>query len=293
MSKIQIITDSACDISMEQEKELGIEVLPFKIAMGDKSYVSRVDFDNEQFYRMMEEFDGIPATSQITPYEFELLYNKKYEEGYTDIVLILINSEGSATYSNAVMAKNQFYDEHPEAEEKLRIHTFDGKSYNAGYGWAVLGAAKMVQEGKTMEEIIPYIEDQLSKKKIYFGMYSLKYAAKSGRIPSAAAFVGEAIGLKPIMMLWDHEIVTANKVRGEKKLMTTMVNMVADDIEENAPYGVLYGDDKSLADEITEKLTEKLGYPPEQYYQVGAAVAVNAGARVVGVVFDSKDRTSK
>lgn len=293
MEKIKIITDSASDISVEQEKNLNIGMLPFKIAMGDKSYVSRIDIDNEGFYRLLEEFDGIPATSQITPFEFEELYNKYYEDGYTDIVLILINSEGSATYGNSVMARNQFYDEHPELKDTFRIHTFDGKSYNAGYGWAVLGAAKMVQEGKTMEEITPYIEEQLSKKKIYFGMYSLKYAAKSGRIPSAAAFVGEAIGLKPIMMLWDHEIVTANKVRGEKKLMTAIVNMVAEDIEDSAPYGVIYGNDKSVADELAEKLTEKLGYPPEQYYQIGAAVASNAGPKVVGAVFDSKDRTKK
>lgn len=290
MEKIKIITDSASDISAEQERKLEIEMLPFKIAMGNETYVSRVDIDNEEFYRLMEEFEGIPATSQITPFEFEELYNKYYNAGYTDIVLILINSSGSATYGNAVMARNQFYDEHPELKDTFRIHTFDGKSYNAGYGWIVLGAAEMVQEGKAMEEIISYIEEQLSKKKIYFGMYSLKYAAKSGRIPSAAAFVGEAIGLKPVMMIWDHEIVTANKVRGEKKLMTAIVNMVAEDIEVNAPYGVIYGNDKAVADELAEKLTEKLGYEPEQYFQIGAEVAANAGPKVVGAVFDSKNR---
>lgn len=290
MEKIKIITDSASDISAEQERKLEIEMLPFKIAMGNETYVSRVDIDNEEFYRLMEEFEGIPATSQITPFEFEELYNKYYNAGYTDIVLILINSSGSATYGNAVMARNQFYDEHPELKDTFRIHTFDGKSYNAGYGWIVLGAAEMVQEGKAMEEIISYIEEQLSKKKIYFGMYSLKYAAKSGRIPSAAAFVGEAIGLKPVMMIWDHEIVTANKVRGEKKLMTAIVNMVAEDIEVNAPYGVIYGNDKAVADELAEKLTEKLGYEPEQYFQIGAEVATNAGPKVVGAVFDSKNR---
>lgn len=293
MSKIKIITDSASDISVKDEKELGIEVIPFKIAMGAESYVSRVDFDNEKFYQMLEEYDGIPATSQITPFEFEELYNKRYKEGYTDIILILINGEGSATYGNSVMAKEQFYEEHPEAKDKFRIHTFDGKSYCGGYGLAVLKAAQMIREGKQIEEILSYIEEQLSKTMIYFGMYSLKYAARSGRIPSAAAFVGEAIGLKPIMKIWDHEITTASKARGEKKLMTTIVNLVAEDIEEGAPYSIIYGSDKSVGDEIAEKLTEKLGYPPVTEFQIGAAVSVNAGSKVVGAVFNSKDRTTK
>ena len=50
MAKIKLLTDSACDITKEQEEAFDIQVVPFKVAMGDKSYVSRVDFDNEKFY---------------------------------------------------------------------------------------------------------------------------------------------------------------------------------------------------------------------------------------------------
>lgn len=290
MKKIKIITDSASDISIEQEKDLEIEVLPFKIAMGNDSYTSRIDFDNEQFYKMMEEYEGIPTTSQVTPYEFEKLYNKYSKEGYTDIVLVLINAKGSATYNNSVMAREQFFEEYPELEGKFNIHLFDGKSYNAGYGLAVLGAAKMVKEGKDIEDVLDYINEELSKKCIYFGMYTLTYAVKSGRIPSAAAFVGETIGLKPVMKIWDHEIITASKVRGEKKLMTNIINMMAEDMEDNSPYSVIYGSDKEVADELAKKLTEKLGYEPKEYFQIGAAIAINAGPKVVGVVFDTKER---
>ena len=66
MAKIKIITDSASDISSQAENELDILVLPFKVVLGDKSYTSRVDFDNEQFYKMMNEYDGMPTHSQIT-----------------------------------------------------------------------------------------------------------------------------------------------------------------------------------------------------------------------------------
>ena len=65
MSKILIMTDSACDISEAEEKELSIDILPFPIMLGGKSYISRVDFDNEQFYKLMSEHDEIPKKEHL------------------------------------------------------------------------------------------------------------------------------------------------------------------------------------------------------------------------------------
>ena len=168
MGKIKIVTDSASDIMEKYIKELDIDVIPFKVVVGDKSYISNVDFNNEEFNGILDSYDGIPTTSQITPFEFEEYYNKMYEEGYTDIVLILINSQGSATYNNSIMAKDSFFEENPEAEGKFNVYTFDGKSYNCGYGWAVIEAAKMVGEGKSIEEILSAVEEKLTKTSIYF-----------------------------------------------------------------------------------------------------------------------------
>ena len=62
MEKIRIITDSASDITDENEKDLDIRVLPFQIALGDSSYTSRLDFDNDGFYELMAQYDEIPKT---------------------------------------------------------------------------------------------------------------------------------------------------------------------------------------------------------------------------------------
>lgn len=117
------------------------------------------------------------------------------------------------------MAKNEFFEEHPEYAGKGTIQIFDGVGYSGQYGYPVVQAAKMAEEGKTVDEITAYLSDILPKRRIYFGIYGLKYAAKSGRIPSAAALVGDALGVKPIMKIWANEIVTAFKCRGEKKLL--------------------------------------------------------------------------
>ena len=114
MSKILIMTDSACDISEAEEKELSIDILPFPIMLGGKSYISRVDFDNEQFYKLMSEHDEIPKTSQITPYQFVQIYLERAKKGYEHIVFVSINSKGSMTNQNAIQAIDMFYEENPE-----------------------------------------------------------------------------------------------------------------------------------------------------------------------------------
>ena len=288
MSKIRLITDSASDVSERNEKKYNIKVLPFNVTMGNKSYVSRVDFNNDKFYEMMDAYDGLPLTSQYTAFQFEEVYGELYREGVTDIICVLINSQGSATYNNSLMARDSFFENNPDAVGNLNITSIDSRTYTGGYGYPVVEAAKMIERGENAEAVIDYINHWVENCTILFAPYSLKYARKSGRIPSAAAFVGDALGLKPIMRIFDHVISTDTKVRGEKSIITTIVQMTAGEIEPQSPYCVVYGNDSAVRDDLARAMTQKLGYPPDDFYQIGAAIAVNAGPRVVGAVFKKK-----
>lgn len=290
MSKIRIITDSVSDISYELEKQYDIDILPFPVVLGERSYVSRVDFDNEGFYKLMEECDELPKTSQITAYRFEELYFDYFKKGYTDLILVLINSEGSATFQNSKMAVDFLYEDHPECQGKINITCHDGASYSGAYGEPAVRAAQMAVAGDAPETINAYLDDVLKSRRIYFGIYNLKYAGKSGRIPSAAAFVGDKLGIKPIMKIWDHSITTAAKCRGEKKLISKIIDMTAEDMVPGSAYQLVYGNDRSCLEEMEKKITEKLGYGPTGYYQIGAAVAANSGPKVVGTIFDAKEK---
>ena len=131
--------------------------------------------------------------------------------GVTDLVLVLINSKGSSTYDNSVQAIEMFYEEYPEYREVLHIHSFDGMGYNALYGSPVVHAAQMCADGEPLEAILQYLKDILPRRQIYFGIYDLKYAARSGRIPTAA------------------------KCRGERKLVEKVAEMSIADMEPGSP----------------------------------------------------------
>ena len=287
MRKIQIMTDSASDISVADEKQHNISVIPFSVTLGGKSYTSRVDFDNEGFYALLAEHDDLPTTSQVTPFQFVDIYLEQARAGVTDLILVLINSRGSSTYDNSVQAIRLFHEDYPEYPD-FRVHSFDGMGYNACYGAPVVEAAKMLEAGAGVEEICAYLEDILPRRQIYFGIYDLKYAAKSGRIPTAAAFLGTKLNLKPVMKIFDREISTAAKCRGEKNLVEKTAQLSQADMEPGTPYQLIYGCDESCLEEIRAAMREALGYEADAVYQIGAAVAANAGPKVVGVAFTRK-----
>lgn len=288
MSNIKFITDSASDIALQEAQALGIQVLPFPVSFGDKTYLSGVDFDNETFYEMLEAAAELPTTSQITVFQYGELFEAAYGDGYTDVINTTINSEGSGTYNSACLAAQMFYESHPEAEKTFRIRNIDGNTYTAAYGYAVTEGARMAAEGKSADEIEAFMRDWIDHCAIYFVPHTLKYAGKSGRIPSAAAFVGELVGLKPVMRIADHKITTNDKIRGEKKIIHTIVRKAAADMEPGSPYIVIYGNHIEDRDALEKAMTEAVGYAPAARYQVGAAIAINAGPHVVGVAFRAK-----
>jgi DegV family protein with EDD domain len=288
MSKIKIVTDSASDIPLKHQDLYDIEVLPIKITLGDEVYTHRTEQGNTEFYEMLEDADSLPVTEAISAFEFGELYYDLFDQGYTDIIYISVNSEGSDTYYNAVQAKDQFFEDNTDAKSKINIYCIDSKTYSAGYGYAAIQAAKMADKGTPATEIVKFLRDWFENCVVYFGLYGLKYARKSEIIDFDSVFMGELIGFRPIMEIRNKEITTEATVRREAAIVPFLAELCADEIEKGTPYCIIYGNDAQVKDDLSKLLTKYVGYPPADSYQLGAAVASHAGCEAVGVVFKSK-----
>lgn len=289
MDKIKLITDSASDLTLEQERANDITVLNYSFLLDEKSYESRVDLTNAEFYTLLQNSESLPSTSQITVFRFTELYESVQKEGYTDVILTLINREASATFGNAETAREQFYEAHPECRDSFRIRLIDSRTYTMAYGYAVLQAAEMVRAGKSADEVEATICDLLSHTLIYFAPYTLKYAKKSGRIPGAVAVVGEALGIKPVMRICNHKIENDEMVRGEKKLIPKIAEKVMSEVEAGTPYLIINGNNPADGDAMEKAMTDALGYAPVSRVEIGAIISSHAGPKVVGVIFRSKN----
>lgn len=90
---------------------------------------------------MIDKSQYLPKTSQITEIRFEEKFEHYYNEGYDAVIMVLINSTGSKTYENALLARKNLLEEHPEMA-KMRIEIIDSHCYSLGYGYPVIEAAK-------------------------------------------------------------------------------------------------------------------------------------------------------
>lgn len=288
MQKIKIMTDSACDISAELEKELEIKILGFPITVDGESYIERETISNEEFYFALKNSAELPSTAQITSFRFVEAYEELYAAGYTDIINVTISSTGSNTYNSALIAKNTFFDENPSAKNKFRIHVVDSLSYTAGYGYPVTEAAIKVKKGASAEEILAYLKDWLDCVEIYFAPYSLEQVKRSGRVSCAAAFMGELLGIRPLIQMISGNSNILEKIRGNKNIIPSISQRAENNMIPHTPYIVIKGCVDEHAEEMSREMTKRVGYPPAMTIQIGAAVANNAGAEVAGIAIKSR-----
>lgn len=288
MSQIKFVTDSAADIPADLREQWDIQVLPFPIAAGDKEYQDGVDLTPQEFYKLLLSLSQIPTHSQLNGYAFQQCYEQAYEQGYVHLIYTSINSKGSATHQNAIQAREEFFEDHPEAKGKFDIRIIDSLTYTMGYGWAVLQGAKMAADGAGADQVAAYIQDWVDHVRILFVPYDLKFAKKSGRVSAAAAFVGEALGLKPIMTFENGVSKVLAKVRGEKNVVPTILDMCKKERQVGSPYLIIRADRADQSDLLTEQCTAQFGQEPAMDFYIGGVIAINAGPNLAGVVYRKK-----
>ncbi|MGM9660702.1 MAG: DegV family protein [Faecousia sp.] len=283
MSKIKISTDSTSDIPQSFRESLNISVLPLTILAEGKEYRDGVDITPSEFYKILDEAEKLPVSSQVTATEYLALYRQVWEEGYTDLIHIAINSKGSGTYQAAVMTRDMFLEENPEA--KLNIHIIDSRTYSMAYGMAVVEAAQMVQAGATVEEIIAHVQDWVEYTRPMFVPLNLKCVKKSGRISPAAAFVGDAIGLKPLITFEDGEAKILSKVRGEHKAIAALVDICQKERRPGTNYCLVYGSNLEALKALKAACADVMDQPPMAEYEVGCIIGINTGPNMIGILY--------
>lgn len=282
MSKIAILTDSACDIPRELEEKYSIDILPFTITLDGVSYTERKDFSFDEYYTMLREAKGTPSTAHITHIHFCEQFCKYVDEGYTDVLYISINSTGSATYDAARMAISALKEERPG--HSMRIHLVDSHTYSMVYGWYVCEAARKIRNGAELAPIIDYLNDIFSRTEIVLAAYSLKVMKKSGRISAAAAFAGELLGLRPVISLIDGVTKVESKVRGDANVLPAMVKFAREHKGDSPDY-MIGTTDSARAEELAKLCKKEFGVAPMCTFKLGAAVSSNTGPDAIAIVY--------
>lgn len=280
---IKFITDSASDIPSNEVAENNITIMNIPITIDGTTYYEGKDFTSEEYYAMLANAKEIPTHAQITMMQFEEAFYNAIKEGCKHIICVTITSTASGINDAAQSAKKILLEEKPEEMEGVTIDIYDSQTYTYCYGHVVVQAAKIAKHTQDIEKVRNYITKTLSNQYVVVGLTNLTYAKKSGRITSAAAFVGDMMGFRPLLHMQDGTLVTFDKVRGDSKLISRMADdFFAHSSENGDPYYIICSDNMDCAKLLYEKVKHSKNVFGG-YYRVGASVTTNAGPTLFGI----------
>lgn len=220
MGNVAIVTDSNSGISQAEGKELGIYVIPMPFLVDGKLYFEDVDMNKEQFYHFLEN-DADLSTSQPSPGDVMDLWDKLLKE-YDEIVHIPMSGGLSASCSTA-MGLAWDYDG--------KVQVVDNQRISVTMQQSVMDAKHLVAAGKSAAQIKEILEKEALESSIYLMVDTLKYLKKGGRITPAAALLGSALNLKPILQIQGDKLDAYKKVRGVKAAKKNMLEAMKKDVE--------------------------------------------------------------
>ena len=241
--------------------------------------VDGIDIKADEFYDRIKNItksSEIPSTSAPSVADIYATLDELIEKGYTDVIHYPISFELSSTGQTVQMLAEEYVG-------KINVHVVNTKTAAFVQGHIALEAKKMVDAGKSVEEIIEYSEYLINNNKIYFLVDDLNYLVKNGRLSNAAGFIGSLFKIKPILSIRETgKIESIEKVRTYQRVEELILEYVGDH-QKNEIFGFHSNNIESL-NILLGGIAEKNSLLSNQsIHYITPAVGAHIGCGVIGV----------
>lgn len=280
MEKIAIMVDSAADISPSLAEEKGIYYMPLYVNIKDKFLKDRIDISPEEFYAYIKSENYLPKTSLPAPGDIMALVEKIKDDGYDKLIIICLGSKFSGTFNLCDMLE----------VEGIETFAFDSKNLTLAEGMLALHAKKLVDEGKSFEEIKLSLEKLRDNARVFFTLETFKYIIEGGRVPKTFGKISDALSVKPIISVSPEnaKFNLLKIVRGEKKVFKQFYNIAKENLEGAKEYYffIAHGDSFDMAMKLEEVLKEFIdGASLFIKDQISPTLGANTGPGLLGFGF--------
>ena len=169
----------------------------------------------------------------------------------------------------------------------MKLEIIDSKSASFGLGLEVKEAVKLREEGKSFEEVVEATKKFAKRMNHIFTVDDLNHLARSGRLSKTSAVFGGMLNIKPILNVQDGKLVPIDKVRGQKKAISYMVDYVEKKGGDftNKIIGICHSDDLELAETVQTALQERLNPKGFETVVIGSVIGSHVGIGTVGIFF--------
>lgn len=284
---------STADMTAKHFEERDIKYICFHYELDGASYPDdlgqTVPFD--KFYQAM--VDGADTrTSQVNAEEYEAHFDKFLSEG-KDIIHLCLSSGITGSINSAMIAKGILEEKYPDR----KIYLVDSLAASSGFGLLLDKLADLRDEGKSIDELYDWVENNKKKLHHWFFSTDLTFFIKGGRVSKTAGVVGGILGICPLLNV-DNEgkLIPRYKIKGKRKVIRTIVDKMEEYAENGLEYAdkcymshsACYEDARAVADLVEQKFPNLKG--KVEINDIGTTIGSHTGPGTVALFFWGSER---
>ncbi|MDQ2951880.1 MAG: DegV family protein [Chloroflexota bacterium] len=285
--KFAIVVDGTACLTPELEREFDVHLLPLHVDIGKETFTARLDLTDDEFYRKIAAPGVITGTSTPSLGECRAVYDTILQQGTKQILVLVIATELSTTYSVAETtagAVNTATDAH--------VTVVDTRSLAGGIALIATAVGRLRRSGGSFEDAVALAKRMAGTIPLLAVADTLEYLKRSGRVSGAQALFGSMLQVKPILDVKDGVVVPIDRVRTRDKAVARMKEIVL----ERVPAGsrihacTLHTNDPERARAVADWLQREYHCVEHWIAEAGAVIGARAGPGVVGVCWYREDQ---
>lgn len=289
MSKFVIMADATCDLTKELAEKYGIITVPghlvFPGSLEIRAFLDWEKVSRDEFYADLKKRPDEYSTSPANVEEFAEAMKGPASNGL-DIIVMTISSGISGAYNFALQAKDVI-----AAKYNVKVSVIDTLRFGPGFGLMAIYASKLRDEGKSMDEVVSWLEDNKNRFHQAGWLDDLSFVAKKGRLTHAKAFFGTLAGVKPIGEFDYNGLTTViGKAKGAKKAYAALLSYIEGTIEDPAEQIIFIAQTNRLPQaEEYKKMIEDKFHPKAVYIKdVYPSCGINIGPGLMAAYYMGK-----
>ena len=283
--KVRIVTDSTADLPVELAQRHQIHIVPLSVTFGREIYRDGVDLSPETFYGLLQSRRGAhPLTSPPSQGEFGATYRMLIER--SDLVSVHLSERVSHTVVNARAAAQEGREEFSRRRggDTPVLEVVDAMQVSTGLGLLAVMAARMAQRRLSAQEIRARLEAMRARVHLLFVADNPEYLARGGRLGKAQAWLGGALGVKPILCLEEGAVVPVDRVRRGDAAHQRLIDLFKQRVDLDRPVmvGIGHASAPVLAVRLRNLLQDGFTVSEVIESEIGPVVGTHVGPGCVG-----------
>ncbi len=289
MKEFVITTDSNSDLPLPYIQDKKIGIISHYYDLEGVTYGEDNLLPANVFYDKMRQ-GCMPTTMASNPAVIRDVFQKYVQEGH-DVLHISFSSALSGGCSNVTVGAAEVCEENPGA----KIIVLDSLNVSLGQGLLIMKAVEMREQGKTIDEVVEWIEEHKLEYGCQFTVDDLHHLHRGGRISKTTALIGSMINIKPILTVNNNgELVANGTTRGRKKslalIVDNMINNMGKFVDSDDPICVVHGDSEEDANFVVNLIKEKLHRDHIVVNTVSPSIGAHSGPGAIGVLYRGEHR---